>query len=124
MGTDRYEIESAAVGKALPAAVLGAPVIWSLQMIANYALAPWSCPNRQIVLHLITLAGLLLVIVGALMSWRQWKGAGGGSPEEDVSGVAGRHQFLGALGVLTCLLFGILILAQGIPALFFNGCWH
>ena len=125
MATDgNPQVETPRHGMALWAAVMGAPMIWSVQMGANYALAPWSCPNRQIVLHLITLGGLVLVVVGAVLSWRQWKVAGGGSPEEDVGGVVARQQFLGALGLLTCLLFGVLIVAQGIPSFFFNGCWN
>jgi hypothetical protein len=109
---------------ALWTGVLGAPAIWSLQFMLNYALAPWSCPGRQIVLHLITLVALLLALMGAALCWRQWKRAGEVSPELDEGGLFGRRRFLGALGLLTCIMFATLIVAQGIPTFFFDPCWN
>jgi hypothetical protein len=109
---------------ALWAGVLGAPAIWSLQFLLNYALAPWSCPNRQIVLFIITGVALLLALTGTVLCWRQWKTAGDVAPEHDQDGIFGRRRFLGALGIVVCLMFLILILAQGLPAFFFDPCWN
>src|SRR4051794_6712150 len=109
---------------ALWTGVLGAPAIWSLQFLLNYALAPWSCPNRQIVLHLVTVVGLLLAIVGTLLSWGQWKRAGDVAPHHDEGGPFGRSRFLGALGIVVGAMFAVLILAQGLPAFFFDPCWN
>lgn len=109
---------------ALWAGVLGSPVVWAVQFQAGYMLVPWTCRTHDyFVLHLVTLVALLLVAVGAYLSWRDWKRVGGGSPESTDGGPIPRIRFLGALGVVVSVMFWLLILAQGISSFFFSACW-
>lgn len=104
--------------------VLGAPIVWGIQLQANYSLVPWVCKHDAYwLLHVITLVCLLMVAAGGFVSWRDWKAAGEGSPEETDGGPLARTRFQGALGIVTSVLFGIVIFAQGLASFFFNACW-
>jgi hypothetical protein len=116
--------DSLAKDVALWAGVLGTPAIWSVQFLLGYALAPWSCPGRQVVLYGVTTTGLLFALVGTVLSWRQWKRAGDVAPDDDEGAPFGRRRFLGALGMLVGVMFAVLMLAQGLPAFFFDPCWN
>jgi hypothetical protein len=109
---------------ALWAGVIGAPAAWAVQLEIGYALAPWTCKSQNyFVPHLVTAIFVLLALIGAALSYRDWKLAGRGSPEETDGGPIARTRFLGALGLLLSLLSAMVILAQGIASFFFNGCW-
>jgi len=106
------------------AGVIGAPAVWSLQFLLGYALAPWFCHGRTlIVMHFITAACVLAALFAALLCWREFKGAGGGSFEDASSGPIGRRRFMGGLGLFTSVLFAVVIVAQGASRFFFDGCW-
>jgi hypothetical protein len=108
---------------ALWAGVIGAPAVWGMQLQLGYAIAPWSCSTKMhLALHGLTLVALLLVIIAAAISHRDWKAAGGGSPDETLGGIVGRQRFLGVLGMLLSGLSAVVILAQGIASFFFDGC--
>lgn len=111
---------------ALWAGVLGAPLLWGVQLQLIYLLVPWVCGSGHTgLLHLLTLLFLLLILTGGAVSWHDWRQAGGGSPDDPiVGGPLGRTRFLGALGMLVSALFSVLIIAQGITAFFFNPCWN
>jgi len=111
------------MGIALWAAVLGAPLIWAIQFETGYALVPKVCTFQgHYVLHIVSLLGLVLALIGGFLSWRQWRRIGG-SPDETEGGPIGRRRFLGALGVFSALLYSMLIIAQGIASFFFDACW-
>jgi hypothetical protein len=106
------------------AGVLGAPAIWGAQQEAMYALTQWVClSGNYAVLVVITIACLIGAAVCGFVSWRTWRRSGGESPDDTDGGAIARSRFLGALGVITSVMFFLLILAQGIPTFFFDACW-
>jgi hypothetical protein len=108
---------------ALWAGVIGAPLLWGIQFEATYALSPWACNGSiHAIIHLVTIVAIVIALFFAYLSRRDWRAAGG-SPEETDGGTIPRIRFLGALGMFLSLLSAMIILAQGIASLFFEGCW-
>lgn len=111
---------------ALWAGVIGAPAAWSLQMVAGYALTEHACANTwsYLTLHLLTLAFAVVAAACGWVSWRAYRRVGGGSPDEIDGGPVPRERFLGFLGAGLSALSVVVILAQGVPSFFFDGCWR
>jgi hypothetical protein len=104
------------------AGVLGGPVAWLVQMECNYALVGWACATGHVVvLHLVTLGGLLIAAAGGLTAWREWRRSGTQWPK-GAGGPQTRSRFMAVLGLLTSLLFFFVILAQGIPSFILSPC--
>ena len=109
---------------ALWSSVLGAPALWAIQLQVGYALAPATCHlGTRLPLYLLTLICITLALTGCALSYRDWKRAGGGSPDETDGGPIARLRFLGALGVIVGLTFAMVMLAQGLASFFFDPCW-
>jgi hypothetical protein len=107
---------------ALWTGILAGPVAWLLQMQTGYALVPWACATGHVfVLHLVTLAGLLIAAAGALLAWRDWRRFGKQWPQAR-GGPQMRRRFMAVLGLLTSVMFFFVILAQGIPSFILNPC--
>jgi hypothetical protein len=107
---------------ALWAGVIGAPLVWATQFELIYAISPWACTGaRHVLIHVVTAIAIVMALAGAYLSRRDWKAAGG-SPDETDGGVIPRIRFLGALGMLVSLLSAVLIFAQGMSSIFFDGC--
>jgi hypothetical protein len=93
-------------------AVLAGPVAWAVQLQAVYTLAaPVSEGGLPAWLHLTSLVCLLAATAGAWLGWRGWRTVGGWPSERDEPR-AGRVRLLTVLGVLTSLLFSVVIVAQ------------
>jgi hypothetical protein len=107
------------------AGVIGSAAIWAVQLQTLYVLCPWLCmKGHYSVSHLLTLIFLAGVVVCAVLSWRDYKAAGGGDADETDGGPIPRTRFLGMLGTLVSSLFFLLILAQGIAGFFIDACWR
>src|ERR1051325_345753 len=107
---------------ALWAGILAGPVAWLLQMQGGYTLVPWACANGHVfVLHLVTLVGLLIAAAGALIAWRDWRRFGKQWPKGK-GGPHMRRRFMAVLGLLTSVMFFLVILAQGIPSFILKPC--
>ena len=83
-------------------------------------LVPWACHGGPLIaIHLVNLTALLLVAVAAALTWRERRRAG-----REVSGElpppAGRAGFLAEVGLMSCGLSGLAILAQMTGAFFFG----
>jgi hypothetical protein len=103
-------------------AVLGPPVVWAARFGAGYALVPHACTADALwLLHALTAGGLVSCAVLGLVSHRLARRLG----EED-SAVAGtalaRSAFMARLGILSSLLFGTVILAEGLANVFLDPC--
>src|SRR4051812_45535055 len=104
------------------AGILAGPIAWFLQMQVSYALVPWACATGHlIVLHLLTLGGLLIAAAGALTAWREWQRLGREWPK-GAGGPQARSRFMAVLGLLASIMFFLVILAQGIPSFLLNPC--
>lgn len=100
--------------------ILAGPVAWAVDLSLSYALVKWTCiGRRQDVLHLITVAALAVVAVGAVISWRALQRTehptDGGRPPQ-------RARFMAILGLCTCALFALTIVAGAIPAWVLDAC--
>jgi hypothetical protein len=102
--------------------LLGAPLTWFASQQASYALVPWACHGGPLIaIHLVNLLALLLVAVAGALTWRDGRRAGRGVSDE-LAPPAGRAGFLAEVGLMSCGLFGLAILAQMTGAFFFGPC--
>jgi hypothetical protein len=101
--------------------LFGGPLVWFLSQQASYALVPWACHGGSVIaIHLVNLAALLVVVAAGAMAWRDWRRAG--DVRDEVAPPAGRARFLGLVGLMLSVLFGLVILAQTTGTLFFGQC--
>ncbi|MFP5260606.1 MAG: hypothetical protein ACLGJB_01720 [Blastocatellia bacterium] len=104
------------------AGLFAAPVAWLVELQLHYMLVPWACSTgRHFVLHLITVAALLVAVVGGVLAWQGWRQSGPGWPDGS-GGPAPRSRFMAVTGLLLSALFFFVILAQGIPIFVLNPC--
>lgn len=102
--------------------MLAGPIAWLLQLQTNYILAQLVCSRTShVMLHVITVVALLLAAGGGLIAWRSWQQAGREWPGES-EGVVPRSRFMAVVGLLTSVMFFLVILAQGIPSFILNPC--
>jgi hypothetical protein len=103
----------------------GGAIVWSLQLIAGYALCRFSSDHRWLtaVHHSVSLVALAASIWATFISWRNWQQLGDGEPRGSEPGVPGRSRFLAALGVVSGIYFIAVILAQWIPLFFIDPNW-
>jgi hypothetical protein len=102
--------------------VLAGPLAMLASQAAQYALVPWACYNgARFALHIPPLLFLGITALAAVLARREWRTGGGGGPDA-ASGVLARARFLGALGVATSVLFGLVIAAMWVADAFLNTC--
>jgi hypothetical protein len=105
--------------------VVGAAAVWALQLNVTYALAPHlDRESRYFWVHVFSGVCMLLAVGLAVFSYREWRSAGGGSPDGTEGGRTARRRFLGALGFAFSLLSAMAIVAQGLSAFFLDGRWQ
>jgi hypothetical protein len=99
--------------------LLAAPLLWSGQMLVNYALVPKVCPagNRWL-LHVVWIASLLIVAGIGASARRNWQVL---SRAEDPQ--YERPRFMAKVGFLVCALFAVLILSQGVACFIIDPCF-
>ena len=102
--------------------VLAGPLAMLTSQSAQYALVPWACySGARFVLHIPPALFLATTVVAALLARREWRTGGGGEPDA-ASGILARARFLGALGMATSILFGLIIAAMWVADVFLNTC--
>jgi hypothetical protein len=95
--------------------LLGAPVLWFLQLELSVALTPWICQTRSIITYRIITAVFLICALAVLfLAWRNYVASSRVQRET--------HSFMSLLGIMLSVLFGLLIFAQGLPSFFFDPC--
>jgi|SRR5215207_2830181 hypothetical protein len=108
------------LSRGLPSAGLYAgPLAWLAGTVANYALVPWMCAHKVRVVPMVAFALVAVSLFGAFLSWRGYAAA---NPPPDPTGAGRPHRFVGAIGVLTGLLFALVILVHAAAGLTFTGC--
>jgi hypothetical protein len=108
------------------AGVLAGPSAWALDLTISYALVQWACAGRHTtVLRLITAVALAIIGAGALAAWRV-RAQTGSTAAAASTGSTGldvrRARFMAALGLWTCLLFALTVVATAIPRWVLDAC--
>jgi hypothetical protein len=103
------------------AGILAGPVAWASDLCVSYALVKWSCAShRGALLHMITVAALAVVAGGAVVSFLALQRTprtptDGGDPLQ-------RARFMAVLGLTSCALFAMTIVATAIPRWVLDAC--
>jgi len=102
--------------------ILAGPIAWAFDLTASYASVKWVCHTRTYgILPLITLASLAVVGVAAVISWKALRRTAadvptdGGRPRQ-------RARFMAVLGLASCALFALQIVAGAIPHWVLDAC--
>jgi hypothetical protein len=102
--------------------ILAGPLAWALDLEASYAIVKWTCSSRdEVILHAITPAALLMVALGAIVSslallhTSEDVATDGGHPRQ-------RARFMALLGLTSCALFALTIVAGAIPRWVLDAC--
>jgi hypothetical protein len=102
--------------------IVAGPAAWALDLTASYALVKWTClTQRETLLHLLTVVALCGVAAGAVVSWLALQHSAdavptdGGDPRQ-------RAHFMAILGLSSCALFSVAIVATAIPRWILDAC--
>lgn len=102
-------------------ALLGGPVWWAVHLGASYWLVPRACAwQTKAPLHLVTVAMLLLCARAWLSGVQVLRGARLADPATDPT--AQRDVFIGWAGILLSIMFGAVVLYEGIPSMILDPC--
>jgi hypothetical protein len=102
--------------------VLVPPLAWSVHLLLGYLLVALQCQTGNPLygtwlLALLTIGTLLLDAAAGVLAFLARSG-----PDDQSRLSAGRRSFMGTSGALLSVLFGVLIIAGGIPELFLSPC--
>jgi hypothetical protein len=94
---------------------------WAMSSVLGPAFADQSCAMRMMISGGLAIAGLVLVVIGALLSWRssQLLQAINVAPAMPARNA---RIFLARISVMAAGLFALAILFQLAASLIFNGC--
>jgi hypothetical protein len=102
---------------------LGGAIAWLLHLTLSYILVGYACDyDLPFLVHLPSVLMLALTAAAGWVSWKSW-GRLGRSTEEEVEGVEGRSRFMAMSGLVMAGFFGLVILAQWIPAFIMPPCY-
>ena len=104
------------------AGILLPPFAWFLHQQLSYLLVSWACTTgRPFTFYVVTVLMLLPALGGGLFSWLIWKRLGHDEPDE-AGGVQARGRFMAVAGLLSSIMFCLVILAQALPSFMLNAC--
>jgi hypothetical protein len=93
------------------------PLAWSISLEALYLFSDYGCAGLNFIPnHIVSLAALILSLLGGAVAWHNWTRSGAQWPNGG-SGAIPRSRFMAALGLLTSMLFSALIFAQWLPTI-------
>lgn len=102
--------------------ILAGPVAWAVNLMASYAVVKWVCyTSRYGVLQLITVASLAVVVGGAAISWAAFMRTSNDEPT-DGGRPRQRARFMAVLGLASCSLFALQIIAGAVPHWVLDAC--
>lgn len=94
---------------------------WAVSTQLNYALVPWVCANGVPFIPWATACLVVVALGGGALSGIAFRSRAGRL--ETNSPAAGTpHQMLAVIGILSGLLFALVIALQGTASLFLTGC--
>ena len=107
---------------ALWTGILAGPAAWGLDLSISYPMVKWACSNqRGGVLRAMTFAALVLVAGGGIVSFIALRRTAGDTPT-DGGNPRQRAHFMAILGLTSCALFALAILAGAIPRWVLDAC--
>ncbi len=116
----------------LLAALLGAPVVWTLHLFVSYAVVAVDCATGwsggRIAVVLATVVALFVTAACGLLARRLWERSRAvDHPTDDhwdarMGERTARVSFLMVSGLVLAVLFGIAILYAGLPVIFLATC--
>lgn len=102
--------------------ILAGPIVWAIDLLASYAIVKWVCQtDNHAALNLISIASLAAVLAAAAISYmaltrtRNDVPTDGGRPRQ-------RARFMAILGLVSCALFALQIIAGAIPHWVLDAC--
>jgi hypothetical protein len=108
-----------------------APVVWAMHFLGCYVAAAIYCQKPGILganfltlratIGVLTLLSLVMIVVAAVLAWRQW-GFGSGDPPHDDPTRRDRLLFQGYATLLLSGLSFIAVIFTALPALFVTDC--
>ena len=108
-----------------------APVVWAAHFLICYVGAAIFCEkphllggdfnNLRIAIAALTVMALAMIVVSALLAWRQW-GFGTGDPPHDDPTRRDRLLFQGYATLLLSGLSFVAVIYTALPALFITDC--
>ena len=102
--------------------ILAGPVAWAFDLTASYALVKWTClTQHETLLHLLTVASLVAVGAGAIVAWVSLQHSADAMPT-DGGNPRQRAHFMAILGLTSCALFALTIVAGAIPRWILDAC--
>lgn len=102
--------------------IVAGPLAWAFDLMASYAVVKWVChSNRYGILQLITVASLAVVVGAAAISWTALMRTTGDVPT-DGGRPRQRARFMAVLGLASCCLFALQIVAGAIPHWVLDAC--
>lgn len=100
--------------------VLG-PAAWGLNTQLNYSLVPWTCGHQANLVAPVAAVLAIVAFAGAFVSWRAWREV----PAQGSVDAPESHQpprFLAGIGLTLGILFGLIIVMQGLASLIVSEC--
>lgn len=96
--------------------ILAGPSAWVIQLALVYPIAQLTChagfaPQHPVTIHAISAGALVATVLGGYPPWQLRK---------EVS--QQRVRFMAQLGLLTCALFALIVLATWVPPFIMNNC--
>jgi hypothetical protein len=98
------------------------PLAWITQLQTVYLTSEYGCATSDFLWnHIASAVAIVLSMIGGIIAWRHWQ-AGGGQTDNESALPKDRKQFMALLGILTGVLFTLVIFAQWLPTLFGVPC--
>lgn len=101
--------------------VLTGPLVVLAEQEVQFVLVPRACAGgNELPLHLTAVIALLLIAGSGLVAAREFRRAG--DVADDAAGPRARTRFLGAVGVLTSVIFGLGVAAHWLVTIILGAC--
>ncbi len=106
---------------ALWSALLIPPSAWFVNLLANFALAPFACGYHWwAVLHVISAVCVLIAAGCVVLAWRQWQEVGREAPSEGSGAARARIMAIGGMALSS--MFVLVILAMWLVQAILGAC--
>jgi hypothetical protein len=106
--------------------VLLPPVAWAAHLQFVYAASEQVCRGRLglATLNIISAMCLLAALCAGVLATGLWFGSGAKWPSDERSDLVARQRFLSAEGMLSGLLFAIVLVGQWLALVYLSPCAH